>query len=238
MAQSVEKTGRTVDEAVQEALKALGLMRDEVEVEVLDEPARGILGLVGQRPARVKVTAKETAEAGAAGTIEVSGKAVEFLKELLMHMGFTDVSVNAREADGVLRLDVEGKGLGGLIGRRGATLDAVQYLVNLVAGRYARATGRRGAADEERLRIIVDAEGYRAKRAKSLERLAQAVAERVRREGRSATLEPMNPMERRIIHLAVQGCDGVTSFSEGEEPYRRVVIAPAKNGGTEDGETT
>ncbi|MEW6106585.1 MAG: RNA-binding cell elongation regulator Jag/EloR [Bacillota bacterium] len=221
MAQSVEKTGRTVEEAVQEALEALGLTRDKVEVEVLEEPARGILGLVGQRPARVRVTAR-------ADMVDVAEKAREFLKELLVHMGFAGVSVNAREVGGVLRLEVEGKGLGGLIGRRGATLDAVQYLVNLVAGRYARVVGRGAGDQEDRLRIIVDAEGYREKRARSLERLALAVAERVRREGRKATLEPMNPMERRIVHLAIQGCEGVTSFSEGEEPYRRVVIAPLK----------
>ncbi|MDI6637968.1 MAG: RNA-binding cell elongation regulator Jag/EloR, partial [Bacillota bacterium] len=213
MAQSVEKTGRTVEEAVQEALEALGLTRDEVEVEVLEEPARGILGLVGQRPARVRVTAR-------ADMVDVAEKAREFLKELLAHMGFAGVSVNAREVDGVLRLEVEGKGLGGLIGRRGATLDALQYLVNLVAGRYARVASRGTGDQEDRLRIIVDAEGYREKRARSLERLALAVAERVRREGRKATLEPMNPMERRIVHLAIQGCEGVTSFSEGEEPYR------------------
>ncbi|MBC7083236.1 MAG: spoIIIJ-associated protein [Bacillota bacterium] len=221
MAQSVEKTGRTVEEAVQEALEALGLTRDKVEVEVLEEPARGILGLVGQRPARVRVTAR-------ADMVDVAEKAREFLKELLAHMGFAGVSVNAREVDGVLRLEVEGKGLGGLIGRRGATLDALQYLVNLVAGRYARVASRGTGDQEDRLRIIVDAEGYREKRARSLERLALAVAERVRREGRKATLEPMNPMERRIVHLAIQGCEGVTSFSEGEEPYRRVVIAPLK----------
>lgn len=224
MAQSVEKTGKTVDEAVQEALEALGLTRDEVDVEVLEEPARGILGLVGQRPARVRVTAKADTT-----VVDVAEKAREFLEELLGHMGFSGVLVSAREVDGILRLEVQGKGLGGLIGRRGATLDAVQHLVNLVAGRWMRVAGRGAGDQEDRYRIIVDAEGYREKRTRSLERLALTVAERVRREGRKATLEPMNPMERRIVHLAVQGCEGVTSFSEGEEPYRRVVIAPLED---------
>ncbi|MCR4402480.1 MAG: protein jag [Firmicutes bacterium] len=226
MIRSVEKTGRTVDEAVQEALEELGLGRDEADIEVLEEPARGILGLVGQRPARVRVTAKtESVE------VDVAEKAREFLGELLRHMGFAGVSVSAQEVDGVLRLDVQGKGLGGLIGRRGATLDAVQHLVNLVAGRWMRVAERAGREQEDRFRIVVDAEGYREKRARSLERLAVTVAERVRREGRRATLEPMNPMERRIVHLAVQRCQGVTSFSEGEEPYRRVVIAPKEDEG-------
>ncbi|MGE5572495.1 MAG: RNA-binding cell elongation regulator Jag/EloR [Bacteroidota bacterium] len=221
MVQSVEKSGRTIEEAVEEALGELGLTRDRVEIEVLEEPARGLLGIVGQRPARVRVTAR-------AEEVDVAEKATEFLRGLLGHMGFTGVSVTAREGDGVLRLDVEGRELGYLIGRRGATLDAVQYLVNLVASRHARAGGRGAGEQEDRLRIIVDAEGYREKRARSLERLARAVAERVRREGRQVALEPMNPMERRIIHLAVQDYEGVTSFSEGEEPYRRVVIAPEK----------
>ncbi len=219
MVQSVERSGRTVEEAVEEALEALGLGRDKVEVEVLEEPARGILGLVGQRPARVRVTPR----------VDVGGKAKEFLEEILRHTGFAHASVSAREVEGVLRLDVEGEGLGALIGRRGATLDAVQYLVNLVAGRYARSGQRAAEAEqEERLRIVVDAEGYREKRTRSLERLATAVAERVQRERRRAALEPMNPMERRIIHLTVQTCEGVTSHSEGEEPYRHVVIAPEK----------
>lgn len=215
MAQSVEKSGKTVEEAVQEALAYLNLPRDSVDIEVLEEPTRGVLGLIGQRPARVRVTAK----------VGETDKAKEFLEELLDHMGFPNASVKASVVDGVLRFDIEGNDLGGLIGRRGATLDAIQYLVNLVASRHAR--GKQGdESPGERLRILVDAEGYRGKREQALRRLARGVAERVRREGKKASLEPMNPMERRIIHLTVQECAGVVSHSEGEEPYRYVVIAP------------
>ncbi|MEW5866846.1 MAG: RNA-binding cell elongation regulator Jag/EloR [Bacillota bacterium] len=215
MAQSIEKSGRTVEEAVQEALACLNLPRDSVDIEVLEEPTRGVLGLIGQRPARVRVTAK----------VDAADKAKEFLEELLDHMGFPDASVKTRVVDGVLKFDIEGDDLGGLIGRRGATLDAVQYLVNLVASRHVRGKQVDESAGE-RLRILVDAEGYRGKREQALKRLARGVAERVRREGKKATLEPMNPMERRIIHLTVQECSGVVSHSEGEEPYRYVVIAP------------
>ncbi|MEW6230260.1 MAG: RNA-binding cell elongation regulator Jag/EloR [Bacillota bacterium] len=215
MAQSVEKCGKTVEEAVQEALAYLKLPRDSVDIEVLEEPTRGVLGLIGQRPARVRVTAK----------VGATDKAKEFLEELLGHMGFPNASVKASVIDGVLKFDIEGNDLGGLIGRRGATLDAIQYLVNLVASRHGR--GKQGdESAEERLRILVDAEGYREKREQALRRLARGVAERVRREGKKASLEPMNPMERRIIHLTVQECAGVVSHSEGEEPYRYVVIAP------------
>lgn len=215
MAQTIERHGKTVEEAVQEALACLDLPRDRVDIEVLEEPTRGVLGLIGQRPALVRVTAK----------VDETDKAKEFLEELLEHMGFPSASVRASVVDGVLRFDIEGSDLGGLIGRRGATLDAIQYLVNLVASRYAR--GKRGdERAEERLRILVDVEGYRGKREQALRRLARGVAERVRREGRKASLEPMNPMERRIIHLAIQECAGVVSHSEGEEPYRYVVIAP------------
>ncbi len=215
MAETVEKSGRTVEEAVEEALASLGLTRDRVEVDVLEEPTRGVLGLIGQRPARVRVTAK----------IDATEKARKFLEELVELMGYPHVTVKATVVEGALRLSIEGGNLGGLIGRRGSTLDAIQYLVNLVASRHARGGGD-GEEAGERLRIVVDAEGYRGKREEALRRLARGVAERVHREGKRALLEPMNPMERRIIHLAVQECAGVVSHSEGEEPYRYVVISP------------
>lgn len=215
MAQSVEKCGKTVEEAVQEALAWLDLPRDKVDVEVLEEPSRGVLGLIGQRPARVRVAAKADA----------TDRAKEFLEELFDRMGLPNVSVKASVVDGTTKFDIEGSGLGDLLGGRGTTLDAIQYLVNLVAARYARSRRDEEGAGE-RLRILVDAEGYRGKREEALKRLAHGVAQRVQREGRKASLESMNPMERRIIHLAVQECAGVVSHSEGEEPYRYVVIAP------------
>lgn len=215
MVLSVEKSGKTVEEAVQDALKDLGLSQDEVDIEILEEPSRGILGLVGQRLARVKVTEK----------MSLKDEVYKFFERLIDYMDLGDITIESSFDDGTLEFKVFGDEVGVLIGRRGATLDAVQYLVNLVAGNCSR---RREASGEpaEEIRILVDAGGYRSRRVASLRRLAKSVAARVRRDGGAIRLEPMNPMERRIVHLAVQECSGVESFSEGEDPYRYVVVAP------------
>ncbi|HCD41988.1 MAG: RNA-binding cell elongation regulator Jag/EloR [Bacillota bacterium] len=215
MVRSVEKSGKTVEEAVQDALKDLGLSQDEVDIEILEEPSRGILGLVGQRLARVKVTEK----------MSLKDEVYKFFERLIDYMDLGDITIESSFDDGTLEFKVFGDEVGVLIGRRGATLDAVQYLVNLVAGNCSR---RREASGEpaEEIRILVDAGGYRSRRVASLRRLAKSVAARVRRDGGAIRLEPMNPMERRIVHLAVQECSGVESFSEGEDPYRYVVVAP------------
>lgn len=215
MVRSVEKSGKTVEEAVQDALKDLGLSQDEVDIEILEEPSRGILGLVGQRLARVKVTEK----------MSLKDEVYKFFERLIDYMDLGDITIESSFDDGTLEFKMFGDEVGVLIGRRGATLDAVQYLVNLVAGNCSR---RREASGEpaEEIRILVDAGGYRSRRVASLRRLAKSVAARVRRDGGAIRLEPMNPMERRIVHLAVQECSGVESFSEGEDPYRYVVVAP------------
>ena len=215
MVRSVEKSGKTVEEAVQDALKDLGLSQDEVDIEILEEPSRGILGLVGQRLARVKVTEK----------MSLKDEVYKFFERLIDYMDLGDITIESSFDDGTLEFKVFGDEVGVLIGRRGATLDAVQYLVNLVAGNCSR---RREASGEpaEEIRILVDAGGDRSRRVASLRRLAKSVAARVRRDGGAIRLEPMNPMERRIVHLAVQECSGVESFSEGEDPYRYVVVAP------------
>ena len=212
MTRSVEKSGKTVEEAVQDALKDLGLPSDEVEIEILEEPSRGILGLVGQRLARVKVTEK----------VNLVDEVCEFFGKLIDYMDLEEITFESSFDDGTLELEIFGDEVGALIGRRGATLDAVQYIVNLVAGNYWRQL-EAGGKPEERIRIIVDAEGYRGRRAASLKRLARSVAERVMRDGGEIRLEPMNPMERRIVHLAVQECRCVESFSDGVEPFRYVV---------------
>ncbi len=214
MARVVEKSGKTIEEAVQDGLEELGLPLDEVDVEVLEEPSRGILGLVGQRPARVRVRQKGN----------VVNEISEFFETLIDYTGLEGLSVRSSLEDGTLMFEIDGDDVGVLIGRRGSTLDAVQYIANLVAGNLCRQFDDCGNP-EERIRVIVDAEGYRRRRATSLERLAKSVAERVKREGREIRLEPMNPMERRIVHLAIQECEGVESFSEGKDPFRYIVVA-------------
>jgi len=202
---SVEKVAKTVEEAVQSALDELELSEDQVEVVVLEEPTKGILGLWGGKPARVKVIKKLSCE----------DQALSFLKELVRQMGISDAvcAVSRLSAD-ELELAIETKSSGLLIGRRGQTLDAIQQLTAVI---YTRARGDK--------RLQVDVGKYRERRKQSLIELAESLAERVRRTGRKAILEPMTASERRIVHVALQDEAGVVTYSEGEEPYRKIIIA-------------
>ena len=207
MEKVVEKTGKTVDEAVGLALNELGVARESVEIEVLEEPSKGIFGLIGVRPARVKVIYKE-------GNTQ---KAVGLLKNIFecMNLG---VNIQTREKEQELCLDLEGKDLGILIGRRGETLDALQYLVNLSVNKNR----------DQKKKIIIDIEGYRNRREETLQKLALKLADKAQQRGRNVVLEPMNSQERRIIHTALQGREDIYTFSEGEEPYRKIIISPRK----------
>ncbi|MCL6450674.1 MAG: protein jag [Acetobacteraceae bacterium] len=209
MTRSVERQGRTVEEAVARALADLGAAAGEVEVEVLEGPSRGLLGLFAGREARVRVTRRR-------GKTEF---ACDLLRRVAESLGL-EVTVRAEAGQGYTVLRVEGDGLGILIGRRGQTLDALQYLTNVAAGR----------ASGERQRLVLDVGDYRSRREETLRRLAAQVAQRVKRMGESVALEPMAPYERRIIHLALQGDPEVVTHSEGEEPFRRVVVSYRASG--------
>ncbi len=203
----VEKTGKTVDEAVNLALKDLGAFREEVEVDILEEPSRGIFGLLMVKMARVKVSMR-------AG---ISQKATGLLKRIFQTMEI-EVDIKAKENERGLLINLEGPDLGILIGRRGETLDALQYLVNLSVNKN----------QEVRKKIIIDIEGYRDRREKTLQKLALKLADKAKQRGRNVVLEPMSSQERRIIHTALQGMDDIHTFSEGDEPYRKIVISPRK----------
>lgn len=207
----VEASGRTVEEAIEASLEELGVRLEDVEIEILEEPNRGFLGILGSKQARVKVSVQDSPE-------EI-GK--EFLNSVFEKMKM-EVEIESAEKDGYLYLSMTGANMGILIGRRGETLDALQYLANLVVNKKLALLG-------EHTRIILDIEGYRSKREKTLINLAEKISMRVRRTGSKVVLEPMNPHERRIIHTALQGDEGVQTFSEGVEPYRKVVVAPKKN---------
>ena len=213
----VEKTGRTIEEAVGLALAELGARREEVEVEVLEEPNKGFLGIVGSKPARVRVSPKE----------DGITKARNFLEGILRRLNL-NAQIDMALENGYTKLDVRGKHLGKLIGKRGQTLEAIQHLVNLVASKQTRRF--KGFLESEDVHLVVDVGDYRKRREESLRRLALRMADKVRREGRSAMLEPMNAAERRVIHTALQGNAYVNSHSEGEEPYRRVIISPRRGG--------
>ena len=188
---------------MEQVLSEWTLPRSAVEIEVLEEPAKGLFGLIGNKPARVRVTEKNTPERAA----------VEFIKEMTSRMN-VNAQVTAVEKDGTLAVDIEGDGMGILIGHRGETLNAIQYLTSLVVNKDSK----------EYIRVTVDTENYRAKREQTLKELAEKMASKARRTGRRVVLEPMNPYERRILHAALQGNAYVTTRSEGEEPNRRVVI--------------
>lgn len=208
---SVEKTGRTVEDAIQEALTELSASREDVEIEVLDEGAKGLFGLLGAKQARVRVTLVNSVDS----KIE---RAMEFLKKLLEHMN-VEAELDAEKGEeNLVYIHMKGRKMGVVIGRRGQTLDSIQYLVNLVANRE----------EGPRARIVLDAEGYRDKRAQTLHELAHRLAAKAKSQRRKASLEPMSALERRIVHMALADDDEVETHSEGQEPFRRVVIVPKR----------
>lgn len=200
---SVEAKGRTIDEAISNALTLLRVPRERVLIEVLEEPSRGIFGMLGAREGRIRATVRENKEEFVH----------DFLGRVFKAMDL-DVRVHSRMENGSICFDIEGPNLGVLIGRRGQTLEALQYIVNLAAG---KATGEGG-------RVSLDVEGYRKRRNESLVRLAKRMAEKAKRTGQRVVMEPMSAGERRIIHLALQSDPDVSTRSEGNEPYRRVII--------------
>ncbi len=200
-------TGKTVEIAVNAACETLGVTADEVEVSVLEEAKKGLLG-IGASDAKVSVTLKRTPAV----------KAVEFLENLVSDMGLdATVEIVEKDSEGVV-INVKGDSLGILIGRRGDVLDSIQYLATL-------------AANIEKsgfYRVTVDIQGYREKRAETLRSVAKRMSEKVLKYKRSFALEPMNAYERRIIHSACQNIEGVTTRSIGEGADRKIVISPEK----------
>jgi spoIIIJ-associated protein len=205
-----EAQANTIEEAVAQAAAALGRPADELTVEVLQEPQKKTLGLFGGAQAIVRVSYEENRSAA-----EV---AREYLVTLLRDMGLAEPVVTLSEEEETCRMTVEGEDLGFIIGRRGDTLDALQYLVSLVANR---------AHGDEYLRVTIDVGDYREKRQQALVDLAHRMGKKASKSGRKQSLEPMNPYERRIVHTAVQDVEGATSWSVGSEPHRHVVIGPS-----------
>ncbi len=198
------KQAKTVEDAIQLALEELQVDRDRVEVEVLEEASKGLFGLLGVKPAKIQVTVLEN-------PLET---VVHFVQGVCKRMG-ADVTAQVAEVEDAVTMDITGQNLGLLIGKHGQTLNALQYLANVVFNRSTK----------EHQRLVLDIGGYRARREETLVRLAERLAEKAKRTGRKVMLEPMNAQERRIIHTALQGDKHIVTFSEGEEPYRKVVIA-------------
>jgi spoIIIJ-associated protein len=204
MAYSVEKTAKTTQEAISLALIELKVDESKVKVEILDEGNKGIFGLIGNKMAKVKVSVKESS----------GDKARDFILNVLDKMQI-DADIEMIEDEDSLQLKIVGKDIGIIIGRRGETLDSLQYLTSLVVNK----------GEEEYKRVVIDIENYRQKREETLVKLADRLAEKVIKYRKPVTLEPMNPYERRIIHSSLQNNRYVETYSTGEEPNRKVVIA-------------
>ncbi len=201
---SIEIIGKTAEEAIQNALKELNVTEDKVTIEVLEEGSKGFLNIIGVRPAKVKVTLKR----------DYVGDAKKFLKDVLNAMN-VKAEINIKEENNEIKINLIGPSMGVLIGYRGETLDSLQYLVSLVVNKNH---------DEAYKRVILDTANYRYNRQETLRKLAFKMGDKVRVNSKTLKLEPMNPYERRVIHSTLQNDAYVTTHSEGEEPYRRVVI--------------
>ena len=231
---STEQSAKNKEAAIEAALKELGAAREDVDIEVLDEGSKGFLG-IGARDARVRVTLKkaqseEAAPAQTSAPVRESKKeerpkkeslggpeedAKKFLGDIFSAMNL-DVSIDAKMDEQSISIDLAGENMGIVIGKRGDTLDSLQYLTSLVVNQRS----------EDYIKVSIDTENYREKRTEALLALSNRLAEKVTKTGKKFTLEPMNPYERRIIHSNLQDSETVTTYSVGAEPYRKVVIAP------------
>ncbi len=224
----------SIEEAVREACQTLGVAEEKCNVEVIEKPKKSLFGKIKVQ-AKVKVTVKETIKLDIEKSIEkpsltVDGKEVEvptkekydaklevalnYLKEILSYMDIKNLDLVVEEGEESATITIKGDNLGAIIGRRGETLDAIQYLTSLVRNRI----------EGNYYRIVINCGNYREKREESLKELAMKMSEKVKKTGRSQTLEPMNPYERRIIHAVLSEIEGVTSKSRGEEPNRKIII--------------
>lgn len=204
----IEVSAKTVSDAITEACQKLSVTSDKLEYEVIEEGSTGFLGF-NAKPAVIKAKVK--------GTVE--DKAKDFLKDVFEAMNLVVVvNVTYREEDNSMDIELSGDEMGVLIGKRGQTLDSLQYLVSLVVNKDV----------ENYIRVKVDTEDYRKRRKETLENLAKNISYKVKRTKRPVTLEPMNPYERRIIHSALQNDRFVTTHSEGEEPFRHIVVTLKK----------
>ena len=211
MSNFVEKIGKTVDEAVKMALQELNTTEENVEIEVLEEPTKGLLG-IGAKPALVRVSVKEQQSVIDENKVD---KVSEVINSITKCLGL-DIKSNVEDTAEALKVNLEGENLGLIIGYKGETLDALQLLTNVIINKNG-----------EYKRVEIDAQNYREKRKETLTALAHKKARDVIKYGKNITLEPMTPYERRIIHTALQDDSKVTTVSIGSEPFRKVVIKKA-----------
>ncbi len=201
----IEFKGKTVDDAITEATIQFGITSDELIYEVIDKGSTGILGFINTKPAIIRAKKKDTFE----------DIVQDFLDKMFEIMGIEAVvDITYNEEEKTMDINLTGPEMGVLIGKRGQTLDALQKIVQSVVNKHS----------EDFIRVKLDTENYRARRKDTLENLARNISYKVKRTKKSVVLEPMNPYERRIIHSTLQNDKYVSTRSEGEEPFRRVVV--------------
>ena len=210
MIREVEQTGRTVEEATGKAIAELGVTENDVEIQILEEGSKGIFGL-GAKQAKVKVVVKTNP----------ANLAENVLADILASMKLDVKIVDKKEEDNMVRFCLGGENVGILIGRHGRNLDSLQLLVNIIANRGIK-------EKKDRIRIIIDGEGYRERREHMLQSLAERMAKKAYESKKNISLEPMLPYERRVIHTVLQDNPYVNTYSQGDEPKRRVIISPRK----------
>ena len=204
----IEISAKNVDDAITQATVQLGITSDQLEYEVLDKGSTGFLG-IGSKNAVIKARKK----------FSIDENVVEFLSSIFDAMKMeVEMLVAVNEEEHIIEVELKGDDMGILIGKRGQTLDSLQYLTNLAINKHS----------DEYYKVKIDTEDYRKRRKETLENLAKNIAYKVKRTKRPVSLEPMNPFERRIIHSALQNDRYVTTHSEGDEPYRHVVVTLKK----------
>ncbi|MGE5391773.1 MAG: RNA-binding cell elongation regulator Jag/EloR [Deltaproteobacteria bacterium] len=204
---TIEKKGKTVDEAIKSALDELGCDIEDVKIEIMEEPSKGLLGL-GKKPAVVRISVRQTPE-----------EETRMILEDLLNKMKIDYVINSVEFDsGRVRINITGKDMGLLIGRKGETLNAVQFILSLIVNRDRA----------EKVHITLDVEDYRKKKEESLEALALRLSDKVKKTRKNVVMRPMTSQERRIVHTALQSDPQVTTYSLGDEPNRKVVISLKK----------
>ena len=206
---SIEVEGKTVEEALNKALIELGKDKSMVDVEILDHGSKGLFNVIGVKPARIKVSSK----------YDYIEEAQAFIRNILNCMEI-EANIDIKEENDIVRINLSGDKMGVIIGYRGETLDSIQYLVSLVVNKVHELPHKK---------VILDTENYRNKREETLKGVAIKTANKVKKTSKVFKLEPMNPYERRIIHSALQGNAFVDTYSEGDEPFRRVVVELKKD---------
>jgi spoIIIJ-associated protein len=203
----ITATGQTVDEAVESALAQLKTTKDRTEIDVIDEGKRGIFGLFGTRPAVVKVTVK----------LDAVEETVKYLKAIGENLG-APIEVEVKREGKTVLFTLTGEKIALLIGKRGQTLNSLQFLTQLVMNRYS----------EQYSTVLLDAEDYRKRRNETLVQLADRLAQKAVRTGQTVALEPMPSYERKVIHTALMSNKKIKTYSDGTEPHRHIVIAPSR----------